>query len=42
MYINAFAVGVFVTLFIEMGIYIARDMVRKSRCNNKKHIQGGK
>ena len=31
MYINAFAVGVFVTLFIEMGIYIARDMVRKSR-----------
>lgn len=42
MYINAFVVGVFVTLFIEMGIYITRDVVRKSRNHNKKHIQGGK
>lgn len=31
MYINPFLAGVFVTLFIEMAIYICRDVSRKSR-----------
>ena len=31
MYINPFLAGVFVTLFIEMAIYVCRDGSRKSR-----------
>lgn len=31
MYINPFLAGVFVTLFIEMAIYVYRDVSRKSR-----------
>lgn len=42
MHVNAVAVGVFGTLFIEMAIYIVRDIVRKSRNNKKNKIQGGK
>ena len=41
MQVNAVVVGVFVTLFIEMSIYIARDLLRKTR-SNKKKITGGK
>lgn len=36
MHVNAVAVGVFVTLFVEMVIYIVRDMIHKSRNNKKK------
>ena len=32
MLINPFVVGVFVTLFVEMSIYVLRDMSRRSRC----------
>ena len=42
MHVNAVAVGVFVTLFIEMTIYIVRDVIRKSRNNKKNKTQGGK
>ena len=31
MYINPFLAGVFVTLFIEMAIYVCRAVSRKSR-----------
>ena len=34
MYVNPFIAGVFVTLFIEMAIYICRDVSRKH--HNKK------
>ena len=42
MHINAVAVGVFGTLFIEMTIYIVRDIIHNSRNNKKNKTQGGK
>lgn len=42
MYINGIAVGVFATLFVEMLIYIVRDISRKSRNNKKNKNLGGK
>ena len=42
MHVNAVAVGVFGTLFIEMTIYIVRDIIHKSRNNKKNKTQGGK
>lgn len=35
MYINPFIAGVFVTLFIEMAIYVCWDVSRKSRATKQ-------